>query len=139
MHQKGGSPTSGASGGLPGLARTYLSRRYMILFYTLLVTMVAAPVFNALEFNGTLIESLLAACLLAAILPVGAVRNRPSAWSSWIWLSRGDQFGKHVLSEVALGIWTYWALAAGRITLHPAAPVDAGSFAALALICRRTT
>ena len=77
MHQKGGSPTSGASGGLSGLARTYLSRRYMILFYTLLVTMVAAPVFNALEFNGTLIESLLAACLLAAILPVGAVRNRP--------------------------------------------------------------
>ena len=77
MHQRGGSSTSGASGDLPGLARTYLQRRYTILFYTLLATMVAAPVFTALEFSGTLIESLLAACLLAAILPVGAVRNRP--------------------------------------------------------------
>jgi hypothetical protein len=47
MHQKEGSPTSGASGDLSGLAHTYSRRRYMILFYTLLVTMVAAPVFSA--------------------------------------------------------------------------------------------
>jgi len=51
MHQRGGSSTSGASGDLPGLARTYLQRRYTILFYTLLATMVAAPVFTALEFS----------------------------------------------------------------------------------------
>jgi hypothetical protein len=90
MHQKAGSPTSGASGDLASLARTYLSRRYVILFYTLLVTMVAAPVFSALKFSGTLIESLLLACLLAAILPVGAVRNRPYLLMAIVvaWLAR---------------------------------------------------
>jgi len=38
MHLKAGSPTSGASADLPVLARTYLHRRYTILFYTLLAT-----------------------------------------------------------------------------------------------------
>jgi hypothetical protein len=122
MHQKGGSPTSGASGGLPGLARTYLSRRYMILFYTLLVTMVAGPVFNALEFNGTLIESLLAACLLAAILPVGAVRNRPYLLMAIVvvWLSRlvTVWLDHRVLSEMALGIWTLIGLLAAVAALR---------------------
>ena len=122
MHQKGGSPTSGARGGLPGLARTYLSRRYMILFYTLLVTMVAAPVFHALEFNGTLIESLLAACLLAAILPVGAVRNRPYLLMVIVvvWLSRlvTVWLDHRVLSEVALGIWTLIGLLAAVAALR---------------------
>jgi hypothetical protein len=122
MHQKGGSPTSGVSGGLPGLARTYLSRRYMILFYTLLVTMVAAPVFNALEFNGTLIESLLAACLLAAILPVGAVRKRPYLLMVIVvvWLSRlvTVWLDHRVLSEVALGIWTLIGLLAAVAALR---------------------
>jgi len=90
MHLKAGSPTSGASADLPGLARTYLHRRYTILFYTLLATMVAAPVFTALEFSGTRIESLLAACLLAAILAVGAVRNRPYLLMAIVvvWLAR---------------------------------------------------
>ena len=122
MHQKGGRPTSGESGDLPGLARTYLSRRYMILFYTLLVTMVAAPVFNALEFNGTLIESLLAACLLAAILPVGAVRNRPYLLMVIVvvWLSRlvTVWLDHRVLSEVALGIWTLIGLLAAVAALR---------------------
>jgi hypothetical protein len=63
MQQKGGSPTSGARGDLPGLARTYWRHRYTILFYTLIVTMVAAPIFRTLNFNGTLIESL---CLASA-------------------------------------------------------------------------
>jgi hypothetical protein len=122
MHQKGGSPTSGAGGGLPGLARTYLRRRYMILFYTLLVTMVAAPIFNALEFHGTLIESLLAACLLAAILPVGAVRNRPYLLLAIVvvWLSRlvTVWLDHRVLSEVALGIWTLIGLLAAVAALR---------------------
>jgi hypothetical protein len=122
MHQKGGSPTSSASGGLPRLARTYLSRRYMILFYTLLVTMVAAPVFSALKFSGTLIESLLAACLLAAILPVGAVRNRPYLLMALVvaWLARlvTAWLDHRVLSEVALGIWTLIGLLAAVAALR---------------------
>jgi Ion channel len=122
MHQKGGSPSSSANGDLPGLARTYLSRRYMILFYTLLLTMVAAPVFSALEFSGTLIESLLAACLLAAILPVGAVRNRPYLLMAIVvvWLARlvTVWLDHRVLSEMALGIWTLIGLLAAVAALR---------------------
>jgi hypothetical protein len=122
MHQKGGSPTSGAGGDLPGLARTYLSRRYMILFYALLVTMVAAPVFSALKFSGTLIESLLAACLLAAILPVGAVRNRPYLLMAIVvvWLARlvTAWLDHRVLSGMALGSWTLIGLLAAVAALR---------------------
>jgi hypothetical protein len=122
MHQKGGSPTSGAGGDRPGLARTYLSRRYMILFYALLVTMVAAPVFSALKFSGNLIESLLAACLLAAILPVGAVRNRPYLLMAIavVWLARlvTVWLDHRVLSGMALGIWTLIGLLAAVAALR---------------------
>ncbi len=122
MHQKGGSPTSGAGGDLPGLARTYLSRRYMILFYALLVTMVAAPVFSALTFSGTLVESLLAACLLPAILPVGAVRNRPYLLLAIVvvWLARlvTAWLDHRILSGMALGIWTLIGLLAAVAALR---------------------
>ena len=122
MHQKRGSPTSGASGDLPRLARIYLSRRYMILFYTLLVTMVAAPVFSALKFSGTLIESLLGACLLAAIWPVGAVRNRPYLLMAIVvaWLTRlvTAWLDHRVLSEMALGVWTLIGLLAAVAALR---------------------
>ena len=122
MQQKGGSPASGANGDLPGLARTYLRRRYTILFYTLLVTMVAAPIFSALKFSGTLIESLLAACLLAAILPVGAVRNRPYLLVAIlvVWLARlvTDWLDHRVLSEMTLGIWTLIGLLAAVASLR---------------------
>jgi hypothetical protein len=122
MHLKVGSPTSGTSGDLPGLARTYLHRRYTILFYTLLATMVAAPVFTALEFSGTLIESLLAACLLAAILPVGAVRKRPYLLMAIVvvWLARlvTAWLDHRVLSEMALGIWTLIGLLAAVAALR---------------------
>jgi hypothetical protein len=122
MQQKGGSPASAASVDLPGLARTYLRRRYTILFYGLLVTMVAAPIFSALKFSGTLIESLLAACLLAAILPVGAVRNRPYLLVAMlvVWLARlvTDWLDHRVLSEMTLGIWALIGLLAAVASLR---------------------
>jgi hypothetical protein len=122
MHLKVGSPTSGTSGDLPALPRIYLRRRYAILFYTLLATMVAAPVFTALEFSGALIESLLAACLLAAILPVGAVRNRPYLLMAIVvvWLARlvTVWLDRRVLSEMALGIWTLIGLLAAVAALR---------------------
>jgi Ion channel len=116
MQQKGGGPTSSASGDLPGLRRTYWHHRYTVLFYILLVTMVAAPILSALKFNGTLIETLLAACLLAAILPVGAVRNHPYLLMAIVvvWLARmvTAWLDHRVLSEMALGIWTLIGLLA---------------------------
>ena len=91
------------------LAQSYLRYRYSILFYTLLLTMVAGPVLNALKLSGTLFESLLATSLLAAIMPDTVKGHRLLlvllivAWPARllaVWL------GHSLLSEVTLGIWT---------------------------------
>jgi hypothetical protein len=122
MRQKGGGPTRGASGGLPGRARAYLRHRYTILFYALLGTMVAAPILSALKLRGTLIESLLASCLLAAILPIRAVRNRPYLLMAIVvvWLARPVTawLDHRVLSEMTLGIWTLIGLLAAVAALR---------------------
>src|SRR6185295_16720496 len=80
LHAGGGAAMSDSAvvgtGGLRELRRAYLRRRYAILFYTLLLTMVAAPVFAAFELKGFLIEFFLAANLLAAVMPVSAGRGR---------------------------------------------------------------
>jgi hypothetical protein len=122
MPRKSDGPSRGASVEQEGFARAYLRHRYAILFYTLLVAMVATPIFSALNFNGTLIESLLAACLLAAILPVGAVRNRPYLLMAIValWLARMVTvwLEHRVLSETALGIWTLVGLLAAVAALR---------------------
>ena len=76
--------------GLSALARAYLRRRYAYLFYTLMSTMVAAPVLAAFDLPGVLIESLLAANLLAAVLPVSAGTGRSVllALMILVWLAR---------------------------------------------------
>ena len=114
------------TGGLRKLRRPYLRQRYTILFYTLLLTMVAAPVFDALEFPGVLIESLLAANLLAAVLPVSDRRGRSVllALMFLVWLARSAiAWLEHpALSAMTLGIWTVIGLlaAAARVALRHA-------------------
>ena len=68
---------SGQGASLHELAPKYLRNRHRILFYTLLLTLVSAPILSAFKFSGILIESLLAANLLAAIMPISGVRSRP--------------------------------------------------------------
>ena len=120
------------TGGLRKLRRPYLRQRYTILFYTLLLTMVAAPVFDALEFPGVLIESLLAANLLAAVLPVSDRRGRSVllALMFLVWLARSAiAWLEHpALSAMTLGIWTVIGLLAAALALRfamRAASVDA--------------
>src|ERR1700740_2786355 len=95
---------------LRDFAEPYLRRRYSILFYTLLLTMVAAPVLNALKLSGILFELLVAACLLAAVIPADAVRSRPFLLVLMIvvWLARPltDWLGHRLLSVMTLGIST---------------------------------
>jgi hypothetical protein len=62
--------------GIHALGNAYLSRRYAILFYTLLLTVVAVPLAAALELTGALIEIFLAARLLAAVIPVNTAKGR---------------------------------------------------------------
>ena len=122
MPQKGGAPTSAATGDTSGLERSYWHHRYTVLFYVLLGTMVAVPILSTLKFNGALIETLLAGCLLAAILPVGAVRNRPYLLIALVvvWLARmvTAWLDHRVLSETTLGLWTFIGLLAAVAALR---------------------
>ena len=98
------------AGGLRGLWRAYLRQCYTILFYTLLLTLAAAPLFAALGFSGVLIEFLLATNLLAAVLSlrIGKGRWVLLALMSLVWLaSSATAWLDHpALSAMALGIWT---------------------------------
>ncbi len=60
-----------------GLWQTYLSRRYAILFYSLLLTLAAGPVLGVLGWRvGLIIEFLLVANILAAVIPMKNVGVR---------------------------------------------------------------
>jgi voltage-gated potassium channel len=108
-------------GGLRALRRKYVRRRYTILFYTLLLTMVAVPLCAAFELTGALIEFLLAATLLAAVMPVGTARSRGAVLTvtALIWLARPVTvwFDHPALSAMTLGLWTLIGLfaAAGAL------------------------
>lgn len=110
-----------AIGGLRALGSAYLCRRYAILFYTLLLTMVAAPVFAAFELKGALIELFLAASLLAAVLPVSTGKDRRVLLTivAAVWLARPATawFDHPALSAMTLVMWTLIGLfaAAGAL------------------------
>ena len=53
-----------------GLAEFYGCHRYAVLFYTLLLTLAAAPIFTALGFSGNALQVLLAFNVLVALLGV---------------------------------------------------------------------
>jgi hypothetical protein len=127
---------SGASeigaGSPRALGSAYLCRRYEILFYTLLLTMVAAPLVTALELPGALLELLLAANLLAAVMPVSTGRGRRVlvAIVAVLWLARAVTawLGHPAVSALTLGLWTLLAMfaAAGALRFAMrAATVDA--------------
>lgn len=123
---------SNAKTTLRDFADAYLRRRYAILFYALLLTMVAAPVLSALGLSGTLFESFVAASLLAAIIPAGTGKRRPLLVVVMIvaWLARPltDWLGHPGLSAMTLGIWTLIGLLAAVAALRSAmgaARVDA--------------
>lgn len=107
---------------LRDFAESYLGRRYSILFYTLLLTMIAAPVLSTLRLSGILLDLLVAACLLAAIIPADVVRSRPVLLGLMIvvWLARplADWLGHRLLSAMTLGIWTLVGLLAAVAALR---------------------
>lgn len=107
---------------LRGFAEAYLRRRYAILFYALLLTMVAAPVLHALKLSGTLFESLVAASLIAAILPASSAKSRSVLLVLMMvaWLARPltDWFGHKVFSAMTLGMWTLIGMFAAVFALR---------------------
>jgi hypothetical protein len=106
---------------LSAAARFYLSRRYAFLFYTLLLTLVAAPLAAATEW-AVLIEVLLAFNLLAAVIPVVGGRRRRLfvALVAAAWLARPATgwLDLPVLSALSLGAWTLIGLLAAGAVLR---------------------
>lgn len=104
------------------LGRTYLERRYTILFCTLLFTLVASPVIAAFGGEGDVIEVLLAACLLAAVVPLnaGKYRNLALALMAIALLARpvAARLGYPTLSAGALSAWTLVGLLAAGAALR---------------------
>ena len=103
-------------------APTYFSRRYAILFYTLLLTMVAAPLIATLELTGAFIELLLAANLVAAVMPVTTAISRRAllTLTGLLWVARFvfQWFEHPALSAITLGLWTIMGLVAAAFALR---------------------
>ena len=120
------------------VADAYIRKRYTILFYSLLLTLVASPLFAALHWKTTAIELLLAATLLIAVLPVRTVSVR---WILWILIALAlagrfltAHFG-YTFSWFNLGVFTLVGLVAAvnalRFALKAAAISGGHIYAAL--------
>ena len=111
-----------ATNRLRNFGSMYIRRRYSILFYSLLFTLVAVPVLDLFKTNGIVIDSLLAANLLAAITPVDVARNRHVLFSLMVilWLARVLALlsQQRILLVVTLGIWTGIGMLAAASALH---------------------
>jgi len=104
------------------LAHAYFGQRYAILFYTLLLTLVAAPLIAALEMSGTLIDLFLAANLLAAVMPVNSGLHRRVFLAAIViaGLARSSiaWFDHPSINASILGFWTLIGLCAAATALH---------------------
>ena len=108
--------------GLRALGDSYVRHRYAFLFYTLILTLAAAPVIYTLDLRASLIELLLAGNLLAAVLPLGSPRSRRVALAvtALLWLARPltAWLDHPALSAMTIGAWTLIALFAGASALR---------------------
>jgi voltage-gated potassium channel Kch len=109
--------------GRGALANAYFCRRYAILFYTLLLTMVASPLLAAFRLSGTLIDFFLAANLLAtALLPASAGLPRRFLLAAIIivclarWATAW--FDHSATAALVLGLWTLIGLSAAATALR---------------------
>ena len=64
------------AGTLVALGSGYFQRRYAILFYSLLLTIAAGPLFTNMGFDTDLIDWFLAVNLLAAVIPISGFNER---------------------------------------------------------------
>ena len=110
------------TGGLAAVGSAYFQRRYTILFYSLLLTIAAGPLFASMGYGTDLIELFLAANLVAAVIPVRRRSGRRLLLGILIaalviriatgWLNQAT------LAVASLMIWTVIALIAAGIALR---------------------
>ena len=111
------------TGAFAALGRAYFRRRYTILFYSLLLTMAAGPLFSSMGFSTNLIEVFLAANLVAAVIPIGSHRGRRLLplgiliAALTIRLATG-WLHQAILAAATLVIWTGLGLFAAAVALR---------------------
>ena len=103
------------------MGRAYLRRRYAILFYSLLLTMVIAPAIGALEIEAGLLELFLAGNLLIAVVPVGTRPTRRVLFAVLIILGAArvvtTWLNHPALSVIVLAMWTIIGLFAAAVAV----------------------
>jgi hypothetical protein len=110
------------TGGLQRLVRAYLARRYTILFYSLLLTLGAAPLLAALHLDDRLLQLFLALNLLAAALGVGD--RRPSSFflllvgAALMVRLAAVPLHAEALATTSLALWTVVGLLAAAGTVR---------------------
>jgi hypothetical protein len=96
--------------------KSYHAHRYMILFYTLLFTLVAMPVAAFAGWDAEAIEILLGATLLTAVMPLGDPKRRLFVLGGIILLLAARPIAAEVneqgLSDTALRLWALIGLLA---------------------------
>ena len=110
------------TGALAAVGSAYFQHRYTILFYSLLLTIAAGPLFASMGYGTDLIELFLAANLVAAVIPVRRRSGRRLLLGILIaalviriatgWLNQAT------LAVASLMIWTVIALIAAGIALR---------------------
>src|SRR6266545_1577362 len=111
--------TKNRSGGIGGM---YLRRRYMVLFYSLLLTMVTVPASGVLGIDPVFIDLFLAANLLIAVIPLETRRARRVLFFILMILSAARiariRIHDPTLFGVTLGMWTIVGLLAAAGALR---------------------
>jgi Ion channel len=107
----------------PGdLLGKYLERRYKVLFYILVLTLITAPILSALKWPGTLLDLILAAGLLAAVMPATSTKNRRYLLAAMmvVWVAQpvAAWIDHPVVSRITLGVWTLIGLLAAAAALR---------------------
>src|SRR5215510_2022274 len=111
------------TGALAALGSAYFHRRYTLLFYSLLLTMAAGPLFASMGCDPNLIELLLAANLVAAVLPISIHRGRRRLLlgivSAALLIRLATGWLNHAtLVAASLVIWTGLGLFAAAVALR---------------------
>ena len=113
---------SGHQEGLPGWWRVYLGHRYCVLFYSLILTLVVAPILKAIGVGGNVTQLFLGLNLLAATVPLESRRGRwlfPAIVLVAILLRIvSHQVGHAGFSTLSLWLWTAIGLYAVFIALR---------------------
>jgi voltage-gated potassium channel len=107
------------------LSHAYSSRRYAILFYSLLATLAAGPLFDAVGLDADLLELFLAANVLLAVIPTKADIKGCSLLAG-LFVAASLRYGAawfdhRVISIFGLALWAIVALLAAAGALRFAA------------------